>query len=159
MFKIIGSMAVIVASGLLGISKYSELCERRRMLCAVRDGAERIRDNLRCMCMPLYECFLTGGEFFEKAALKMTAGDSPESAIKNTAVQYCCFKKKDVDCIYRFSEGLGCEDCDGQIRNVEMLISGTEKNIEEAVSEINTKGKLFVKGSFLIAAAVVLVLI
>ena len=73
MFKIIGAVIVIGAAGLIGMSKYSRLYERKRNLSLILSGAERIHNNLKCMCMPLYECFLAGGDFFRKAADKMSA--------------------------------------------------------------------------------------
>lgn len=159
MFKVLGSIAVILASGLIGMRKYSELYERKRMLCAVRDGAERIRDNLRCKCMPLYDCFLCGGEFFEKAASHMSEGVLPSVAVRNAADSETCFSKEDAEIIYRFSDGLCSENCDGQMRNLEIFLSETQKNIDNATTQLDTKGKLFIKGSLLTATAIVLILI
>lgn len=159
MFKIIGSVAVIMASGFIGIKKYAELYERKRMLFAIRDGAERIYDNLRCMCMPLYDCFLQGGEFFKKAAQCMADGMLPTDAVKKIADELQCFCEEDRLLLYRFSDGLSSEDCGGQIRNAELFLSEIKKNTENACQALETKGKLFVKGSLLIAGAVVLVLI
>ncbi len=159
MFKLLGSIVVILASGLIGMKKYSELYERKRMLCAVHDGAERIRDNLRCKCMPLHDCFLCGGEFFEKAAQHMAEGGLPSAAVKSAADEMHCFQKEDTEVIYRFSDGLCSEDCAGQIRNIEIFLAETQRSIEHAKTQLETKGKLFIKGSLLIATAIVLVLI
>lgn len=159
MFKLLGSVAVILASGIIGIKKYTELYERARLLGVVRDGAERIRDNIRCKCMPLYDCFLCGGEFFERASYYMNEGSLPSVAVKSAAAEVGVFLTCDRDAIYRFSDGLCSEDCEGQLRNIELLIVETEKNIEHAKKQLETRGRLFIKGSFLLAAAVVLVLI
>ena len=159
MFKIIGAAAVIIAAGLIGNGKYSEYCERKRILCILRDGAEKIRSNLKCMCMPLYECFLYAGEFFEKAAGIMAQGELPSSAVKTLARELHQLTKEEKDCVYRFADGLCAKNCEGQIRNTELFISELERLIEKATGELNTKGKLFVKGSLLIAAALVLILI
>ena len=159
MFKLLGSISVILAAGIIGIKKYTQLYERRRILCAVRDGAERIRDNIRCKCMPLYDCFLCGGEFFERASFYMTDGLLPSAAVKCATEEVSFFIDRDRDSLQRFSDGLCSEDCEGQLRNVELLIAETGRNIEHAESQLETRGRLFIKGSFLIAAAVVLVLI
>ena len=159
MFKIIGAAAVIIAAGLIGCMKYSEFCERKRILCVIRDGAEKIRSNLKCMCMPLYECFLYGGEFFEKAAEFMGEGDFPSVAVKTAAGDIRQITKEEKECIHRFADGLSAKDCEGQIRNTEIFLTELERHIEKASGELNTKGKLFLKGSFLIAAALVLILI
>lgn len=158
MFKIIGAVIVIVTAGFIGIRKYSELYERKKILCTIRDGAEKIRGNLSCMCMPLYECFLQGGEFFKKAAKTISEGELPATAVKMSADRME-LTSEDIDCVYRFADGLCAMDCEGQIRNAELFIKELERQIEKASSELETKGKLFVKGSFLAAAAVVLILI
>lgn len=159
MFKIIGAMIIIIAAGIIGIGKYGEFYERKRLLCIIRDGAEKIRNNLKCMCMPLYECFLCGGEFFEKAAQNIAEGELPTDAVKTVAFRMERLTDEDRDCVYRFADGLSANDCEGQIRNTEFFLTELERRIEKASSELETKGKLFVKGSFLAATALVLILI
>jgi len=158
-FKLIGAAAVILSSGLIGIKKYNEFYERKRILQSIRDGAQKIKNNLSCMCMPLYECFLSGGEFFEKAALCIKRGELPSEAVRNTAFVTHCLKKEDKDIILRFADGLCAYDCNGQIANIELFLREIEDRIECASLELKTKGTLFVKGSLLAAAAVVLILI
>lgn len=159
MFRLIGAAAVILASGLIGTKKYNEFYERKRTLQSIRDGAQKTKNNLRCMCMPLYECFLSGGEFFEKAALHIAGGDLPSEAVRNTALAAHCLKKEDREIIWRFADGLSAHDCGGQIANIELFLRELDASIAEATKELNTKGTLFVKGSILTAAAVVLILI
>ena len=159
MFKLIGAMAVIIAAGFIGLRKYCELYERKRLLCIIRDGTEKIRGNLKCMCMPLYECFLHGGEFFENAAKAVCEGELPRIAVSISADRFHHLTSEDKECIRRFADGLCADDCDGQIRNTELFITELDRQIEKASSELETKGKLFVKGSFLAAAALVLILI
>ncbi len=159
MFKILGALAVILASGLIGVNKYNEFFERRRILFELHSGAEKMRNNLKCMCMPLYENFLLCGEFFEQAAQQIANGKSPCDAVAERARECISLKKEDTDMIIRFAEGLGANDCDGQIRNTELFLKELEENIKDASGELETKGKLCVKGSLLIAAAIVLVLI
>ena len=159
MFKIIGAMTVIITAGFFGIKKYGEFYERKRILLIMRDGAEKIRSNLKCMCMPLYECFLCGGEFFENAAKRISEGELPSAAVKASCERLCQLTKEDRDCVIRFADGLFANDCEGQVRNAELFITEIERRIENASFELETKGKLFVKGSFLTAAAVVLILI
>lgn len=159
MFKIMGALAVIIAAGFIGGRKYSELCERKRLLCSIRVGTEKIHNNLKCMCMPLYECFLCGGEFFEKAAKNISAGELPSEAVKSVADTAISLAAEDRECVYRFAEGLSANDCDGQIRNAELFTTELEKCIEKASAELDTKGKLFLKGSMLAATALVLILI
>ena len=120
-------MAVIIAAGLIGGGKYSELYERKRLLYNIRDGAEKIRNNLSCMCMPLYECFLSGGEFFGKAAKEMSGGALPSEAVTLQAKKLHRLTADDRECIFRFANGLCANVCDGQIRNAELFIKELEK--------------------------------
>lgn len=159
MFKLIGAAAVILASGMLGIAKYNEFYERKRVLQAIRDGSQKIRSSLSCMCLPLYECFLSGGVFFEKAALYMREGNLPSEAVRNSALEQACLKKEDREIIFRFADGLSAQDCNGQLANIELFLKEIERCMENAAKELSTKGTLFVKGSILAAIAVVLVLI
>ncbi len=159
MFKLMGSAMVIMAAGLIGAGKYSSMCERLRMLAIICDGAERIRNNLKCMCMPLYESFLHGGEFFSKVSEYMAKGESPPDSVKMATDTVNCLEREDRELLFRFSEGLSRENCDGQIRNLDFLIEEIKKSMENAKQQLDGKGRLFLKGSLLVAAAVVLVLI
>ncbi len=141
------------------MGKYNELSERKRVLSEIKAGAERIRNSLKCMCMPLYECFLGGGEFFEKAADLIYDGMLPSDAVKNTVLDIHCITKEERETLMRYADGLFAEDCEGQVRNTELFLSEIERCIESADAELNTKGKLFVKGSLLGATALVLILV
>lgn len=159
MFKIIGAVIVIGAAGLIGMSKYSRLYERKRNLSLILNGAERIHNNLKCMCMPLYECFLDGGEFFRKAAEKMSEGVTPTDAVMEVAQNMTSLTKEDISALERFSKGMSVHNCEGQMRNTELFINELSRNIKKSAEDLETKGKLAVKGYFLAATAVVLVLI
>lgn len=159
MFKIIGSIVVLLSATLWGMQRYSELYERKRILCIIRDGSEKIRRNLCCMCMELYECFLQGGEFFEKAAGEMHAGALPGKAVNNAADSFRALNSEDRNIIMRFAAGLSADDCKGQIANIELFLKELEHNIDNASSELAQKGSLSVKGSILSALAVVLLLL
>ncbi len=158
MFKVIGSIAVIASMGFIGTGRYEKIKERKHVLETVRDGTQKITDNLRCMCMPLYECFLKGGVFYNRAASYMKMGLLPCEAVKKAAKDFS-FSKEDYSCVCRFSEGLVAADCEGQIRNAQHFIGELEKSIAKTEKELDTKGKLFIKGSFLMAAAIVLILL
>ena len=83
----------------------------------------------------------------------------PPDVVKKITDDTLCFCEEDRILLYRFSDGLYSEDCNGQIRNTEIFLSEIQKNNENACRALETKGKLFIKGSLLIAGAVVLVLI
>ena len=159
MLKLIGSALVFLCATYMGMSKYQELYKRKRVLSDIRDGGIKIRDNLRCMCMPLYEAFLSSGEFFEIAASNIRSGQLPTEAVKEACRKNRYLSKQDRECIERFAEGLCAGDCKGQLANVEMFISEMDRCVDHAEKELGTKGTLFIKGSILTAAAVVLLMI
>ena len=158
MFKIIGSVIVLLGATMLGMKKYSDFAERKRVLENLYDGGIKIRDVLRCSCPPLHESFMSGGEFFEKAAQKIKDGSLPCDAVEESIGKYSALKPDDRKIIRRFARGLGAEDCEGQISNLELFINGIKTALSDASAELKAKGGLYVKGSILTAAAVVLLL-
>lgn len=159
MLRLAGAAAVILAAGLIGMKKYNDLYERRRNLSLVRDGAQKIEDTLRCMCAPLYDCFLSAGSFFERAAILMTEGLMPSEAVLQASESVSFFTKEDREIFERFANGLCAQDTMGQLTNISLFIKELDTSIERAQNDVNTKGTLFVKGSILTAAALVLMII
>lgn len=159
MLKLVGAAVVILAAGLIGMKKYNDLYERRRNLSVVRDGALKIENTLRCMCAPLYDCFLSAGSFFEKAAILMADGMMPPEAVIEASYSVSFFTKEDKDVFKRFADGLCAQDAQGQLVNISLFIKELDINIERAQNDVNTKGTLFVKGSILTALALVLMII
>lgn len=102
---------------------------------------------------------MEGGEFFEVAAQKIRDGELPETAILGSLDRYSALKDSDKKILSRFARGLSAQDCDGQISNLELLISGIKLSLSDATTELQSKGGLYVKGSILAAAAVVLLMI
>ena len=159
MFKLIGGAIVMIAATLLGMAKYNELCERRKALADIHAGGVKILNALRCMCLPLYECFKEGGGFFSEAAQIMETGLLPGEAVREAAGKWHMLTKEDREIISRFSGGLSAQDCKGQISNTQLFLKELEGAIKDAQHQLETRGKLFVKGSILSAAAVVLLLL
>ena len=156
MFKVFGSASVIIAAMLMGIRKYNGFFERKRVLESIRDGSIRIEHIIRCMCAPLDESFMQGGEFYVFAAGKIRQGSSPCEAINESALEYRCLKEEDIHIIGTFAKGLGADDCEGQLSNIKLFINSLELSLSRATDELEKKGKLYIKGSILTAAAVVL---
>lgn len=159
MFKIIGSMVVLLSATLLGMKKYNDFFERRKILESIRDGSMQVENSLRCMCLPLHESFIGGGEFFKSAAKKISAGMLPEEAVRETAHNIHTLNSEDLQLIERFALGLCAQDCKGQLANIRLFINELDGKIAHATNELNTRGKLYVKGSILTAAAIVLLLV
>lgn len=142
-----------------GMKKYSDFSERKRILSDIYDGAIKVSNSLRCACLPLHESFLVGGDFFENAATGIRHGKLPMQAVEESMSQYPVLKNADKLNILRFARGLDAKDCNGQLANLDIFINDTKKALAESESELNTKGRLYIKGSMLIAAAIVLLLI
>ena len=142
-----------------GMKKYSDFSERKRLLESLYDGGVKVRDALKCCCKPLHESFMEGGEFFETAAQKIREGELPERAVLGSLDRYCALKDTDKKILSRFAHGLRAQDCDGQISNLELLINAIKLSLSDATTELKSKGGLYVKGSILAAAAVVLLMI
>ena len=159
MLKLMGSSIILLCSTYMGMEKYHCFHKRKRVLADIHNGSVNIRNNLRCMCMPLYECFLCAGDFFARAAENIRKGELPSVAVKNACETEHSLSKDDRDCIFRFADGLCAGDCAGQLSNIDLFISEIKRLSEKAEKELETKGKLFVKGSFLAAAAVILLMI
>ena len=159
MFKIIGGAAVMLASLVWGIKKYNEFYERKRILCQLRDGARKIKNDLVTMCRPLHESFYGAGEIFSQAAKMAEESLLPSEAVLCSAQKVEWLRKGDIECISRFADGLSACDKDGQISNIDLFCRELDELIEKAKSELETKGVLFIKGSILMGAAVVLILL
>lgn len=159
MFKLIGAVVVILSAGLFGMKKYNEIFERKKVLQEVYDGCMQVGNSLRCMCLPLHESFLCGGSFFESAAKKIGDGMLPCEAVKDTAHSLHVLSGEDLRIIERFAEGLIAHDCTGQLSNIELFSQSLKGEIKNAGDELASRGTLYVKGSILTAAAVVLLLI
>ena len=111
------------------------------------------------MCMPLYECFACSGEFFSGAAAFIREGALPSEAVREQCRRQTFLNAAEKECINRFADGLCARDCEGQLANIELFIAELSKHTENAEKELETKGKLCVKGSILLAAAVILLMI
>lgn len=159
MFKIMGSIIILLSATLFGMKKYNAIAERKKILQSIHDGSVQIENSLRCMCMPLYESFLGGGDFFKSAADKICSGALPEEAVKDTAYNIHVLNSEDLRIIQRFARGLCAQDCQGQLSNLGLFIKELEGEISHATDELNTRGKLYIKGSILTAAAIVLLLV
>jgi len=149
----------MLAATMMGMKKYQDFFERKRFLQSILDGSIKIKETLRCVCLPLHESFMYGGDFFSLASEKINEGMLPETAVSECAKYFSCLRDEDRRNIERFARGLDARDCKGQISNLEVFIKDTENALSRATAELNTKGTLYVKGSILTAAAIVLLLI
>ena len=144
---------------MLGIGKYNSLFERKRLLQNIYDGSIKIKETIRVIHSPLHESFLMGGDFFKSASEKIGKGLLPEDAVNESMAEFPSLKEDDKRIISRFARGLNAQDFAGQISNLELFSEDIKRNISHATQELDTKGRLYVKGSILCAMAIVLLLI
>ncbi len=115
--------------------------------------------KLRCMCMPLDRCFKESGGIFKEAAEYIEKGLAPKDALKKAVSDCAVLTVKDKDMFISFADGFDADSCEGQIANTELFYENITLAIEDARSELKTKGKLSVEGSILMGIALVLFLI
>ena len=149
----------MIAALLFGTGKYNEFYERKRVLSEIREGARKIKNDLLSVCLPLHESFFDAGEFFKEAAQSIKQGSLPQEAVNYTAQKTRWLKKSDIEAIGRFSNGLSAYDKEGQLSNIDLFLKELDSLVEKSKEELETKGMLFVKGSVLLGAAIVLILI
>ena len=109
--------------------------------------------------MPLDECFNQSEGMFFVAAQYIEKGLAPKEAVEKACAENEWLLPSDKDVIMHFAKGLGASYCDGQISNAVLLEENINIQIENAKSDLKTKGKLCVQGSILTASAVILLLI
>ena len=114
--------------------------------------------KLRCMCLPLYECFSESGGIFKDAAQYIEKGLAPKEALKKAAEECSVLTEKDKKMFSSFADGFDADSCEGQIANTELFYENIALGIEDAKEELKTKGKLSIEGSILMGAAIVLLL-
>lgn len=159
MVKLSGIVITIIAAAFLGIKKYFTLRERYNILSQIKHSALQMEGKLRCMCMPLDECFTESEGLFSVAARYIEKGLIPKDAVEKACSENEYLTQADKEVLMRFAKGLGAQDCDGQIANTLLLAENIGMQIDDARNDLKTKGTLSIKGSILTAVAVVLLLI
>ncbi len=159
MLKIIGALTVLSGAVLMGITGYYRLSGRVRALCRVQSSANIIEMRLRCMCMPLDDCFADTDEIFSLASQLIKKGISPAEALLQSAEKHAFLQKEDIEIFKSYALGLNSDDCEGQLAGVKMFSARIENALKNAEKDLNTRGKLTLQGSILLGAAVVIILI
>lgn len=159
MLKFAGCLTIIASFSLLGIRKYNFLLKRCNMLESTRALTLLLLGKLRCMCMPLYECFKENGGIFKEASRYIEKGFAPKEALKKAVSDCGVLTEKDKDIFISFADGFDADSCEGQIANTELFYENIALRIEDARAELKTKGKLSIEGGILMGTALVLLLI
>ncbi len=159
MIKITGTLLMLTAFLIIGLKKRYALIGRLSILRASEAAAMTAYSRLKCMCMPLDECFSGSGGLFSDAADRMTDGEMPREAMHNAAIANRFLKSCDKAVFSDFADGLTLSDCAGQLSNLEMLRERLRPLTAEAADDAARLGKLCVEGFFLAGAAFALILI
>ena len=159
MFKIAGIFIVMTAASIMGLKKRSTLYMRLKLLRETQSAVCAAEAKLRCMRIPLDECFDSCGSVFTEASLNIRNGMLPSEAIKNAVDSESFFNENDRDVLYEFSNGLSADDCEGQISNFRLLSERLKPLIKNASDEAAKKGRLVLEGSILAAAAIILIIL
>lgn len=159
MLKPAGAFFLLTASLLLGLRKRYSLYKRLNLLRECESAALTVEARLRCLRLPLDECFSGCGGIFSDAAVIIQQGSPPLEAVKKAASRTEFLKDCDRTIFYEYAEGLSSDDCEGQLSNIKMLSLRLGALIEDASAEVAKYGKLAVEGSILAGAAIVLLMI
>lgn len=150
---------LFIAAVFAGAKKYYALRARCETLYSVRRSVKQTAENLKCMCLPLYECFERCDGIFNAAFKYMNEGLAPEDAVKKAADKSLFLKNDDKKLLFDFASGLNADNCESQIANAALLEKNIDMQIESAQHDFNTRGKLCLQGGVLLGAAAVLILI
>lgn len=159
MIKITGALLLLAAFLIIGLKKRCALIGRLKLLRESEAAAMTAYSRLKCMCMPLDECFSESGGLFSEAARRMSDGEMPREAMHGAAKANRFLKSCDRAAFSDFADGLTLGDCAGQLSNLEMLRERLRPLAAEAADDAARLGKLCVEGFFLAGAAFALILI
>ena len=115
--------------------------------------------KLRCMYMPLHQCFEESGGIFNEVSEYIEKGLAPKDALKKAALECSFLTEKDKNVFISFADGFDADSIDGQISNTELFYENIALRIDDARGELKVKGKLSIEGSILTGTALVLLLI
>ncbi|MGM9551689.1 MAG: stage III sporulation protein AB [Clostridia bacterium] len=160
MIKILGSVAVLISSVLMGMTMSQNLKNRVNVLKEIRDGAVHIKNELQYRCAPLEDCFRGRGKFFSKVYKHMqSSGLSPKESVQKTADETEYLTSADIEVMNRYAENIMCEDLKSQIVNIDFLIASLNENIKDSETEFLNKGKLYSYGGVLMGLGFIIILL
>ena len=154
MLKFMGALLLFVATVLVGAERYNKMCCHRQMLGSVISSLRIMEGVLRSTHAPLEECFFKTGGFFSQTATCIREGISPARAVEKTVMQCENLSKQDKDALKRFAVGLSAPDFEGQLLNIKALTDELSLRFAEAEQSIKSNGQLMLRGSFLVGAAI-----
>lgn len=159
MLKFTGAFLLFMAAVLIGAGKYNQMCSHRHTLEGIISSLRLMEGVLRSSHAPLEECFLKAGGIFLQTSELIKEGMSPAGAVQKTASMCLTLSDRDKDAFDRFASGLSAPDFEGQLLNIKAFTNELSNELEDAVQNIKTKGSLMLRGSFLVGAAIFILVI
>ena len=159
MLKITGAISVICAALLWGMHKCLLLKKRIYFLKNAQTAAWNADTRIRCLHLPLDECFSSDDGIFGYASQLIKEGEFPSEAVMKSVLNNGYIKESDREIFRGFASGLSAADCEGQLSNIKLFCLRIAEAISEAEEDFHTRGKLIFQGSLLLGAAVVIILI
>ena len=166
MFKIFGSAFIIACCTYLGVNKIKEMNKRIDGLYEFRAMLIQLRVEIEMKNTPLpyaiknigerfnNKCFKSCGEMI----LKIGGQAAFEKSLRESANQYS-FSENEISAIGVLGQGLGRCDLINQLRQIDYCISRIDIALEEAKSELSKKNSIYVSGSVMFGALIVLILL
>ena len=159
MLKIIGAISVICGALMWGMNKCMLLKKRICVLKQSQTAAWNADARIRCLHLPLDECFEGDNGILGDASQLIKEGYLPTDAVIKAAENNRYITERDREIFRGFASGLSAADCEGQLANIKLFCQRTAAAISDAEDDFNTRGKLIFQGSLLCGAAVVIVFI
>lgn len=147
MLKAAGAVVTLAASLMWGLSKRRELACRLERLLLLRWEVSSLRSEILGRGASLCEAF-SGSSFFAPAAEALLRGTPAREAVAPLGVG--------IEGFELFAKGLESETAEGQIQNIDIFLSGLEREIASARDDLERRGRLYLAGGALAGAALVI---
>lgn len=171
LFKIIGSIAVVLGSSFLGYI-FSKDCTIRPQELRILQGLLQMFENeISFLSSLLADAFLKISKssssevisFFKDTALKVKSGncnasEAWESAVKEN-IKKTSLNKEDEEILVSFGKMLGSSDVEGQIKNIRLTINQLEMQEQKAEESRKKNEKMYRSLGMLGGLALVIILL
>ena len=171
MFRVTGIILAFLASSLIGFMKSNEIKKRKSLLEDFRELTELISTRIGYFKEPLPVVFYgllseTEGEIrslLENCLMSYEMGQKDINTVWNTAVETVYgnepLSDDDLRVLSKCGQFLGQSDYDNQIKHFSLLNRQLDKQIEDSIEQIRTKGKMYSRMGVSLGALIAIALI
>ncbi len=163
MLKILGSLMIIICSGLIGITKNREIKDEIEFARGAKNGLLYIKSEIRVSSVlgaAVKNAVLFSGEasyIFKRTYEILNEDKTFEFAFLNAIESVSDPKMKDI--LGQVGKRLGKNDLKDQENLIDMTAEKIDLYIKIKTEELKTKGELFKKTGFILGIAAVIVLL